>query len=73
MGVERLAATESARLLMHEPKNMQVWLRSELTESKQELTAVKDQLKASGERITPMLCNGVLKTASKLIGRYNSA
>ena len=49
------------------------WLRNQLVGSKQELTTVKNQLKASGERITPMLCNGVLKTASKLIGRYNSA
>lgn len=49
------------------------WLYNELVESRKELIGVKDQLKASGERITPMLCNGVLKTASKLIGRYNSA
>lgn len=49
------------------------WLRSELLGSQPELLALKDQLKASGEKITPMLCNGVLKTASRFMREYNSA
>jgi len=47
------------------------WLRSELSESETELLAVKAKLKASGEKITPILCNGVIKTASRLIREYN--
>lgn len=48
------------------------WLRSELSESKPQLLAVKAKLKASGEKITPMLCNGVIKTASRLTKVYSS-
>lgn len=47
------------------------WLRSELLKSGPELLAVKTKLKASGEKITPMLCNGVLKTSSKLVREYS--
>lgn len=49
------------------------WSYNELVESKQGLIAVKEQLRNSGEKITPMLCNGVLKTASRLMRNYNSA
>lgn len=48
------------------------WLRSELSESELALLAVKAKLKASGEKITPLLCNGVIKTASRLMRNYNS-
>lgn len=46
------------------------WLLREVSESLSALIATKIQLQRSSERITPILCNGVIKTASKLITQY---
>lgn len=48
------------------------WLYDELSQSKEELIAVKIKLQQSGEKFTPRLCNGVTKTASQLLRKYNS-
>ena len=34
---------------------------------------MREPVKYGGEKITPMLCNGVTRTASQLIRKYNCA
>ena len=48
------------------------WLISELSQSREGLIAVKIKLDQSGEKLTSRLCNGVTKTASQLLRRYNA-
>lgn len=49
------------------------WIRGQLLQSKTELIDLKTKLQESGEKITPMLCNGVSKTALQLLRKYNAA